>query len=226
MTTHPVGRRPAHRVGGGGAWREAVVPLMGLAAVAATLVPSVVAMIIFEQLLPGDFRTEALHVVNVAASVFVWGATSSGIVAGAAWLIRGHARALRRADAIWAIIALATIAGWTIGLQLWAIDRFGRIDLDMIPVARLWPAVAILAVVELLPLRNARMVGWSLGVVLAVGAIALLALELLSSIVGALPDGSVSPWGLVVGALAILQVSALALWFLSILRERRSEGGH
>ena len=182
-------------------------------------------MILLESLVPPELRTEGLHVLMVGGWIFVCGVASVGITALAARFVRGRDSGVFWADVATALFIVGLIAGWMVAVQLWATYRFGSFDLDAVPVASLWPLVALIAVIQLLLLRRAGTYGWRAGVAVAAIALALLSLDTALSVVGALEDGSISTPGLVVGAIAVAALCSLIGWMLILVRGRRRSMG-
>jgi len=201
-------------------WRSLALVALVFVAVAATYVPAAVPFL-GESLLPPGLRTEVVHLAAIGGWMIVWGMLSLGVVALAARFVFAIRVRVARRDVVLAAVAVLLLAGWQMALMAWLISKFGLIELDALtPFAWLWPAVVLVSVALSAIARVVHRDVFTVVLAFAAVSIVALALETASSIAGALEDGRVSPNGMVVGVLTVLQVAVLGSWLVVQARER------
>lgn len=177
-------------------------------------------MILGEHVLPADARTERAHLLALGGLMVVWGALSVVVIAVGARFLGVRLSLSRRCLAFTAVIVLL-LAFWNIALNAWLISKFDHIALDALsPNARLWPAVVLISVTLSIIARVVHRDMFPVVLAFAAVSIVALALETASSVAGALENGQVSPTGVVVGVLTVLQVAVLGSWLVVQARER------
>jgi hypothetical protein len=107
------------------------------------------------------------------------------------------------------------MAIWIVSVYAWNITKFGMVEMDAVgPTTWLWPLMTILASASLVVARIATMRIRSAALALVGACLGVLLLDIALALIGALRDGAVSGVGLVIGALAVLQVGLLGGWLL------------
>jgi hypothetical protein len=125
-------------------------------------------------------------------------------------------------DLVWPASVLGTMAIWIVSVYAWNITKFGMVETDAVGLTTLlWPLMTILASASLAVARIATMRIRSAVLALVGACLGVLLLDIGLGLIGALRDGAVSGVGLVIGALAVLQVGLLGGWLLWARRTTR-----
>ena len=149
------------------------------------------------------------HAAYIAITAVAWGGIALALVALGSRLRHREAGGLSGIDVILGAAALVTLGAWIFSIYQWNITKFPSIELDAVgPTTILWPFLVILAVTLLPLIRGRRTFAFA---VLSVTIIVLFG-DVIVGLIGALRDGAISPWGLVVGLLYCLELGILATW--------------
>ncbi len=182
--------------------------VLATAAVLLAAIPAFVASGFAASLLP-DYD-EHSHAAYIAMTLAVWGALSLGLVALTLRLRHGADTGIRLLDLALGGASLVVLGAWVFSIYEWSIAKFGYFENDAVGrTTFLWPLVVIF-VVTLLPFVRGRR---PVLLVLASVGLVVLAADLVLAAAGALRDGSVSMWGIVVGLLYFLEMALLLAWF-------------
>lgn len=159
-------------------------------------------------MLPTD--GEHRHAAYIAMTLAGWAALSLGLVALTLRLRHGADTGIRPLDLALGGASLLVLGAWEFSIHEWSIAKFGYFEADAVGrTTFLWPLLVIF-VVTLLPfVRGRRPVLLTLACV----GLMVLAADILLAAAGALRDGSVSMWGIVVGLLYFLEMALLLAWF-------------
>lgn len=181
-------------------------------ATAAVLLPAIPAFVASgfaaSLLLPTD--GEHRHAAYIAMTLAGWGALSLGLVALTLRLRHGADTGIRPWDLALGGASVVVLGAWVFSIHEWSIAKFGYFETDAVGrTTFLWPLLVIF-VVALLPfVRGRRPVLLTLACV----GLMVLAADIVLAAAGALRDGSVSMWGIVVGLLYFLEMALLLAWF-------------
>ncbi len=162
---------------------------------------------------------EPARPVALGAATFVWTTASLGGLALMARLVSGGVLGVPRRDWLFALLLYLTLGAWQTGIGLWQLTELGQLEADAVgPATRIWPML-VLAASLLLAARPLASPRASRGLWMTAALVAaLLALQVLSEVAGALRDGHVSPAGLAIGVVTALQLLVLGAWLVRAAR--------